>query len=55
MMAGNRGEAAKQKNEPSGYLKVDAKSEVLDPENPDPKVAVELHQSEMELRQIIIS
>jgi len=35
------------------YLKVDAKSEVIDPENPDPKVEAALHLSETELRQIL--
>jgi hypothetical protein len=35
------------------YLKVDAKPEVIDPENPDPKVAAALHLSETELRRVL--
>ena len=35
------------------YLEADGKGEVVDPENPDPKVAAALEMSEEELRQIL--
>ena len=35
------------------YLESEGKPEVIDPENPDPKVADALHMSEEELRQIL--
>ena len=35
------------------YLESEGKPAVIDPENPDPKVADALHMSEEELRQIL--
>ena len=35
------------------YLETDGKGEVVDPENPDPKVAAALEMSEEELRRIL--